>query len=213
MEPAACVLRGIDRAGLPDPGPRSAGAISVIVLGCGSMGLLHLLVLRALYREIHVIMSDPIRERRQLAEALGADAACAPETLAEEVAESSHGTGVDAVFDTVGHPTATEGALLLTREGGTLVLFAHARPGARLALEMNHLFKHERRVVGTYSGSANEQAKAFELLSSGRLDPTPLISHRLPLRNFQRAVELATQNKALKILLEPEPKEEGHASS
>ena len=213
MEPAACVLRGVDRAGLPDPGPASVGAISVVVLGCGSMGLLHLLALRALYREIRVIVSDPIPERRQLAEALGAESACAPETLAEVVATSSHGSGVDAVFDTVGHPTATGGALPLLREGGTLVLFAHAKPGARLPLEMNHLFKHERRVVGTYSGSADEQGRAFELLSSGRLDPTPLISHRLPLRNFQRAVELATQKKALKILLEPDSKDGCHASS
>jgi L-iditol 2-dehydrogenase len=213
MEPAACVLRGIDRSGLPEPAAASVGAAMVVVLGCGSMGLLHLLVIRSLYRDMRIVVSDPIPERRQLAEALGADSACAPESLDEVVAESSHGAGADVVFDTVGLPTATERALPLTREGGSLVLFAHARPGARLALEMNQLFKHERRVVGTYSGSVDEQGRAFELLASGRLDPTPLISHRLPLRNFQRAVELATQKQALKILLEPSPKDAAHAAS
>ena len=212
MEPAACVLRGIDRAGLPSADSSSQQPISAIVLGCGSMGLLHLLLLRALYRGIRVAMSDPIPERRQHARALGADVVCSPETLAEAVEHFCEGAGADVVFDTVGLPAATAEALPLTREGGSLILFAHARPGAPLAVQMNQIFKHERRVIGTYSGSLNEQSRVFALLTSGRLDPTPLVSHRLPLRNFQRAVELASQQKALKILLEPGVEDGGHAA-
>ena len=210
MEPAACVLRGIERADLRRVGSSSVDRATVVILGCGGMGLLHLLVLRALDQSLRVVMSDPILERRQLAEALGADAAGSPETLAEAVRELSKGLGAEALFDTTGSPVAIETALSSTREGGSLVLFAHSRPGARLSLEMNQLFRQERRLIGTYSGSLGEQGRVFELLASGRLDPTPLISHRLPLRNFQRAVELSRQRKALKILLEPEAKEEDH---
>lgn len=213
MEPAACVLRGIDKAGLPGVEVSSKTATTAIVLGCGSMGLLHLLVLRALYPGIRVGMSDPIPERRQLAEALGADAASSPETLPRAAEHLSEGVGADAVFDTVGHPSVAEEALPLTREGGSLVLFSHARPGARLALELNQIFKHERRLVGTYSGSLSEQLRIFTLLTAGRLDPTPLVSHRLPLQNFQRAVELASQQKALKILLTPGEKEDARGAS
>ncbi len=207
MEPAACVLRGIDRAGLPDVETPSAAATTAIVLGCGSMGLLHLLVLRALQPQIRVAMSDPIPQRRQLAEALGADSVSAPETLADAVEHLSEGIGADAIFDTVGRPSVTEKALPLSREGGSLILFAHAEPGERLVLELNQIFQHERRLIGTYSGSLDEQRRVFALLSSGRLDPTPLVSHRLPLQNFQRAVELASQQKALKILLTPGERE------
>lgn len=203
MEPAACVLRGIDKAGLSDVERPAKAATTAIVLGCGSMGLLHLLVLRALHPGIRVAMSDPIPQRRQLAEALGADTASSPETLPRVAENLSGGLGVDAIFDTVGQPSVAEEALPLTREGGSLVLFAHARPGARLALELNQIFRHERRLVGTYSGSLQEQRRIFKLLTAGRFDPTPLVSHRLPLQNFQRAVELAGQQKALKILLTP----------
>ena len=203
MEPAACVLRGIDKANLPAVDTPLKVATTAIVLGCGSMGLLHLLLLRAIHPEIRVAMSDPIPERRRLAEVLGADAACSPEGLADAVERLSEGVGADAVFDTVGHPDIVEKVFPLSREGGSLVLFAHARPGARLALELNEIFKHERQIVGTYSGTLAEQRRVFTLLSSGRLDPTPLVSHQLPLQNFQRAVELASQQKALKILLTP----------
>jgi L-iditol 2-dehydrogenase len=202
MEPAACVLRGIDRAGLPDE-ESSSDASTAVVLGCGSMGLLHLLVLRSRFPGIRVAMSDPIRERRQLAEALGADAVSPPEALAEEVRDLTGGAGADALFDTVGQPSIIERALPLTREGGSLVLFAHARPGERLSLELNQIFKHERRLIGTYSGSLEEQRRVFSMLTSGRLDPTSLVSHRLPLQNFQRAVELVSQQKALKVMLTP----------
>jgi L-iditol 2-dehydrogenase len=213
MEPAACVLRGIDKAGLADVKTPSTVSTTAIVLGCGSMGLLHLLVLRALHPGIRVAMSDPIPERREIAKALGADTASSPETLTRAAGHLSEGIGVDAVFDTVGQPSVTAEALPLTREGGSLVLFAHARPGARLALESNQIFKHERRLVGTYSGSLHEQRRIFALLSSGRLDPTPLVSHRLPLQNFQRAVELASQQKALKILLTPGQGGDAHGAS
>lgn len=210
MEPAACVLRGIQRADLPRAGTAPGEPTTLVILGCGSMGLLHLLVLRALDPSLRVAMSDPIPERRQLAEALGAEAARSPETLVEAALELSQGHGADALFDTTGNPAAIETALSSTREGGSLVLFAHSRPGARLSLEMNPFFKQEHRLIGSYSGSLREQDRVFELLCSGRLDPTPLISHRLPLRAFQRAVELSRQLKALKILLEPEARERDH---
>src|SRR5207247_6424162 len=61
LEPAACVLRGIDRSGL---GPEGLA----VVQGAGSMGLLHLLVLRAFLPEVGVVMIDPVPDRLRLAE-------------------------------------------------------------------------------------------------------------------------------------------------
>ena len=65
MEPAACVLRGLRRAGLDADG-------AAVVLGAGSMGLLHLLVLGAAYPGVAVTVIDPVAERRALADELGA---------------------------------------------------------------------------------------------------------------------------------------------
>ncbi len=197
MEPAACVLRGIDRSGLGEDG-------SALVLGAGSMGLLHLLVLRAAFPGIGVVMVDPDGERLRLAEKLGAAKTAAPGQAAlEAIRALSHGIGADAVFDTVGGEPALEAGVALTRPGGTLVLFAHAPAEERSALDLNALFKSERRIVATYSGALDEQRRVFEMLCSGLLDPLPLVTHKMPLDDFEEGVALVVGRKALKVLFTP----------
>lgn len=194
MEPAACVLRGIQRAGL---GPEGVA----VVQGAGSMGLLHVLVLRAELPQVEVVAADPIPERRRLAIELGARDAAAPGAEVRELVQRlSGGLGADAVFDTAGGPGPLEAALELSRHGGSIVLFAHAPSTARAGFELNALFKHEQRVLGTYSGALREQEEIFRLFVCGRLDPAPLITHRLPLEAFEEGVALMRARRALKVL-------------
>ncbi len=196
MEPAACVLRGIDRSGLTEG--------SAAVLGAGSMGLLHLLVLRAALPEVQVVMVDPDAARLELARPLGATAVAAPgDAAGEAVRAVSDGIGADAVFDTVGGEQALAAGVALTRPGGTIVLFAHAPAAERSAIDLNAVFKSERRVVATYSGALDEQRRVFDLLVSGALDPSPLVTHTMPLDDFARGVSLVVQRQALKVLFTP----------
>lgn len=201
LEPAACVLRGIERAGLP-PADASFSACAV-VLGAGSMGLLHLLVLRATHPGLKIFVSDTMEERLALARRLGADEVGPPRGIGPIVREATQGLGADVVFDTVGGASVLEAALGVTREGGTVVLFAHAASGDQAGFDLNTVFKYERRVVGTYSGALREQEEVFQLILSGRLDASPLVTHRLPLSRFEDAVRLARERKALKVLLIP----------
>ncbi len=197
MEPAACVLRGVRQAAV-DP------HATVVVQGGGSMGLLHLLVLRAVHPELRTLVIDPIEERRRLAQELGADAATCPgEDARQALMDMSDGRGADAVFDTVGGAARLDSALALTRFAGTVVLFAHAPAGERAAFELNALFKHERRLLGSYSGGLEEQAQVFAMMVDGVLDPSPLVSHRLSLEEFATGVEMARHHEALKILFTP----------
>jgi len=197
MEPAACVLRGINRSGVADGG-------SAAILGGGSMGLLHLLVIKAAMPGVSVLVVDPIAERRALALTLGATAAAEPGDPAIAAADQmTEGGRVDAVFDTVGGAKLLYAGLALSGQGGTVVLFAHAPDGQRADFDLNDLFKYERRVIGTYSGALAEQAGVFELIRSGALDPTPLVSHTMPLDEFERGFALAKSRQALKILFTP----------
>jgi L-iditol 2-dehydrogenase len=196
MEPAGCVLRGIRRAGLGD-GP------SAVILGAGCMGLLHLLVLNAIFPNAQVTVIDPVSERRDLAEKLGAAYTFAPgEEALESVLASTVG-GADAVFDTVGGDETLEAGLKLTRQGGSVVLFAHAPGNGKAQVDLNSVFKFERRILGTYSASVQDQAEIFELLSSGALDPSPLVTHTMPLDEFETGVQLVRDHKALKVLFTP----------
>jgi len=201
LEPAACVLRGIQRAGLP-PADASLSTCAV-VLGAGSMGLLHLLLLRATRPRIKIFVSDTLEERLELARRLGANDVGSPRGTASIVREATQNFGADVVFDTVGGASLLETALGLTREGGTVVLFAHAVSGDQAGFDLNTVFKYERRVVGTYSGALREQEEVFQLIVSGRLDPSPLVTHRLPLSRFEDALALSRDRKAIKVLLTP----------
>ena len=197
IEPAACVMRGIVRSELGE-------ANTAAILGAGSMGLLHLLLLRAYLPGVEVLVIDPVPERQAQALALGANQSTSPGHGAISAAQAlTDGLGIDVVFDTVGGGPALEAALELSRQGGTVMLFAHAGDGELASVDLNAVFKYERRVLGTYSGSVREQQTVFELLTSGRFDPTPLVSHRLPLDEFSRGVELARTRKALKVLFTP----------
>ena len=232
VEPAACVLRGIDRAGLSREAP------AVVVIGAGSMGLLHLLVLRAVAPGASILVVEPDASRRSTATELGADAAVPPNELTDlQVQASSPAAacdsptdadqvrraprlrplrpgpgaeapvlpdeGADAVFDTAGGQAAFDLALQATRPGGRVVLFAHAARDARVTFDINAVFKSERQVIGAYSGSPAEQARVLDLLHEGKLDPTPLVTHRLPLDRAAEAVDLCRRREALKVLLHP----------
>lgn len=203
LEPAACVLRGIRHARLAEiPAPGCAA-----VVGGGSMGLLHLLVLKAVHPGMRVVVSDPLEDRLRLALTLGADAAVAPGEAGEArraVEDLSGGLGADAVFDTAGGPEALAMALGWARPGGTVVLFAHAAAGEVAGFDLNAFFKNEGKVIATYSGSLAEQREIHRLMITRRLDPSPLVTHRLPLSRFEEAVALARERRALKVLLLPE---------
>ena len=196
LEPGACVLRSVERSGLESA--RSApGGARALIFGGGSMGLLHLLVLRAVAPESEVSVVDPRADRRELALELGADAVFAPEAPALAT------LAVDAAFDCVGGGALAAAAVRALRPGGTAVLFAHAPGGGRPEFELDDLFKHEKRLVGAYSGSLREQRRIFDLLVSGALRPGVLVSHRLPLADFARGVELARTQQALKVAFHP----------
>ena len=195
LEPAACVLRGLDRAGLPTAG-------GVAILGAGSMGLLHLLLLKATRPSLAVVVCEPRSERAAMARELGADAvADHPEAAARALANLGGSDGAVAVFDTAGGLEALRAAFALGAPASTTVLFAHAPAGGDASFELNHFFKEERRLIGTYSSGRSEQRQAFRLLTSGRLDPRSLVTHRLPLARAQEGLELARSGRALKVLL------------
>ena len=197
LEPAACVLRGINRSELKGKG-------TAAIIGAGSMGLLHLLVLRAVLPDISIIVIDPIEDRCTLAKDMGATIAITPGKKALSIVhDATNGIGVDVAFDTVGGSMTLKDGLLLTRHGGSLVLFAHAPEKNLAKINLNSVFKYERRIIGTYSASIKEQSEIFELLVNGVLNPSPLVTHTMPLDEFTYRLELVRNQQALKIVFTP----------
>jgi L-iditol 2-dehydrogenase len=181
VEPLACVLRAFARAGL------RAGD-SLLVVGTGTSGLLAIAAAHALAVEA-VWAREPRPERLELALALGAE---------------RHGNElVDVAMVCTTKPDAIAVGFAAVAPGGTLCLYAPPDPGQALGLDGHALYVGEIDVCASYSAGPGDMRRALELIASGRVDPAPLVTHRLPLSETGRALELARRGEAVKALVLP----------
>ncbi len=105
--------------------------------------------------------------------------------------------GFDLVVECTGNPDGYPIARQAVRPGGTLVLKSTYR-GA-LTLDPAMLVVDEIQVLGSRCGPF---PKALDLLASGKIDPTPLISRRFPLENGEAAFRFSREKGVRKVLLE-----------
>jgi threonine dehydrogenase-like Zn-dependent dehydrogenase len=185
----------------PEPGE------TVLVIGCGGLGVVLVHLLARLYPRTKLIAVDPRAHARELASRLGAHVTFESHgaALIEEVACAVqapvlrprfalpwvHG-GVHRVFDTVASARTLEAGLRVLRPRGTLVVVGVSTPAR---FEWTPLYFKEAHVVGS-SGYGTEifegrRAPALELyvelVASGRIDPEGVLTHRFPLREYKDA--------------------------
>ncbi|MEX1142280.1 MAG: alcohol dehydrogenase catalytic domain-containing protein [Thermoleophilaceae bacterium] len=171
------------------------------VVGLGPVGLCAVQAARAA-GAAEVIAVDTVRERLAMAESFGATPVHLtdgdPRGAAKAVTE---GRGVDAAAECVGHADALYLACRLVRPGGTVsVIGAYAE---RAEVHMGLVWIKALTLV---SGPANVIAnvdRVLAMMESGLLDPSPLITHRMPLSDAPEAYRLFDAREALKIVLAP----------
>lgn len=179
---------------------------TALIVGAGPIGLGILLCLKARGAE-RVIVSEPSPSRRDLARSLGADAIDPRETdLDAYVSEHTGGAGVDAAFDAsgVGQPTY-DAAFRALRRGGTSVVVAQFH--GPVQVDLNDYLISEKRLVGSFAYTDEDFSEAIEEISSGRIDPRPLISSRISLEAvLDRGIQYLLgegRNSEVKILVAP----------
>ncbi|MGI8460391.1 MAG: zinc-binding dehydrogenase [Solirubrobacterales bacterium] len=174
---------------------------SVAVLGLGPVGLCAVQAAKAAGAE-QVIAVDTVGERLELARSFGAT----PVHLTEEdpraaVKGVTEKRGVDVAIDAVGDPRALDMACKMTRKTGTVfAIGVYAEP---IELHMGVVWL---KALTLKTGHANVIAHldpVLERLSSGELDPGPLVTHRMALDDAPEAYALYDRREALKIVLTP----------
>lgn len=171
----------------------------VVVVGCGPVGLMAVLSARGVARR--VIAVEGIAERRALAERLGARAV-SPEEALDVTAEATAGLGADVVIEAAGAQPALDTALKLARGRGTVsVVGAHFEPD--YPLNAGLMFEHEITLRFSLGDPRAERELLLAMIAVGKLAPSEIITHRMPLDEAPKAYELFDRREATKALLHP----------
>jgi L-iditol 2-dehydrogenase len=181
VEPLACVVRAFDRC-------RLRAGDSLLVVGAGTSGLLAVAAAHA--RGVEAVwVREPRPERLARALALGAE---------------RHGNElVDVALCCTTAPAALADAFAAVAPGGVLGVYAPPPPGQPLGLDGLSLYLREVDVVASYSAGPADMRAALALIAGGRVDPAPLVTHRLGLDEAGLALELARTGAAIKALVLP----------
>jgi L-iditol 2-dehydrogenase len=197
VEPAACVLRGLER-GRPHPGE------TIGVIGIGTLGALAVTLAR-LYAPGALVAYGVRPEELRFAENLAADATVQVGE-ADVVAETRRivGDGLDLVLETAGAPEAVELATRLVRPGGRVVLLGIAGEGRMLELPTDRITFGDMDVIGSFSYTTAAWSRVVDLLTRGVVEFEPLVTHRFPAARFDDAFRLmdAREGVVAKVLLE-----------
>ena len=176
---------------------------SVAVLGCGPIGLFAIAVVKACGGG-PIWASDTTDYRLNLACRLGADtvARVPHEDLEAIVRQQTGGQGVDVVLEMSGAPQAIVQALKLVRPGGRVSLMGIPSRDVSLNIAEDVIFKGVtiHGVVGRKLYDTWYTMKA--LLASGRLDVSPILTHRLPFADWEHGMELMQSGQCGKVVLD-----------
>jgi threonine 3-dehydrogenase len=177
---------------------------TVLVTGCGPIGLMSIAVAKACGSST-VFATETNENRRAMAKKMGADVVLNPaagDAVARILAETN-GTGVDALLEMSGNPTAIQQGFKALRAGGRASLLGIPTENVPLDLVNDVIFKgatvqgiYGRRMYGTW-------VQMTALLKAGRLDLEPLFGEREPLEEFESAFRKLQGGLAGKILLYP----------
>jgi L-iditol 2-dehydrogenase len=199
VEPVNTCLKAVAQA---DPQPDEL----VAILGQGPIGLLFTMLVRL--RGARVVATDAIRRRRELALRFGAECIWDPFVidLEAEVRRLSGGRGADLVIVAASAPGIVEQAVRCSRPGGRILLFAQTSEKERIELSGAAICKEERVLFGCYSASVELQRQAADLVFNGVIPVEELITHRLPLDEIARGIDLALHpdGESLKIVVLPQ---------
>jgi L-iditol 2-dehydrogenase len=195
IEPLACVVRAQRLAALP-PGA------SVVVIGCGMSGLLHVKLAKT--KSFRVVAVDVNPARLVAAGRSGADLCIdAAENVAARLIDSGCGKA-DGVILCTGALSAVETAWACVEKGGAVVFFAVPAPQKQVVIPVNDLWMKEVRVLTSYYCGPPDIAAAMEHLESARIAVDDMITHRLGLKDVAEGFRLVLEGReSIKVIVRP----------
>lgn len=197
VEPLGCVVRGQRLAGFEVTS-------SVLVMGSGITGLLHIQLARARGAG-RIIATDVNDYRLKAAKDFGADCSIhAGNDLDSHIRELNEGRLADCIVVCTGAEAAIEEAFTLVEQGGTILFFAPSGPDLKVEIPFNDFWWSGVKTVCSYAAAPLDLAQALELIRSKRVNVKDMVTHRLPLEETEAGFRMVEEARdSIKIIVEP----------
>jgi L-iditol 2-dehydrogenase len=177
---------------------------TVLVLGCGPMGILHLELLLA--RGARVLLADTAPSRVQVVRRLFGVELCIDSTQQNVVAwvrDLTEGAGADVVIAAAPTASAVVQSLQLVRKRGRVGIFGGLPAAqAEVPIDVNRVHYGELRLVGNFSYHPRYHQKALEALTAGLVRTDKIIT-AYRLEETERALDDIKNGNVLKAVVIP----------
>ncbi len=197
IEPLACAMHCHNLADVKE-------SDVVVIIGAGPMGLIIESVIKT--HPIKKLISIEIDDwRREKALDLGADHAINPlkQNVREEIVNLTGGNGADVIIDAVGASETFEMATKIWSYGARIVCFGQDTR-AETPIKPNDIVRFQRKIFGSYIYNSKDILDAIDLLASGRLDASKLITQEIKLENLiSEGLKKMKEKKCVKIIVKP----------
>ena len=197
IEPLACVMRA-QRVAQIKP------CDSVLILGSGMSGLLHIALANAL-GSTSIIATDIDGYRLEMAEKFGAHSVInAKDEVPGSISKLNNGRLADIVIVCAGAPAAFEQALHCVDRAGTIIFFGSTGPDYNLPVPIFKIWRDGIKLITSYGASPRDIADSMEIISSHRINLEEMITHRLKLEDAGLGFRLVAEAKdSVKVIIEP----------
>jgi 2-desacetyl-2-hydroxyethyl bacteriochlorophyllide A dehydrogenase len=194
IEPLSCVIHALKRM-------RTWPGDEVLIYGAGPMGLLLVQAMRHTGAS-QIVVVEKQQDRRSLALSMGANTAVAPDgDLANQLfALSPYGYAI--VIDATGVPEVIQSALQFLKPRGQYLQFGVTSKGVKVQWEPYDIYHKDLTIVGSFALCYTFQP-AVAWLANRVVEIEPLVSHILPLAEFQQGFRDFTDGKTLKVHIRP----------
>lgn len=196
IEPLACSIHAVERGEIQYQD-------TVVIAGCGPLGI-GMIAAAKMKGPERIIAIDLNDERLKLARRCGADLGINPRQVdaVAQVRELTGGYGCDVYIEATGHPAAVEQGLQMIRKLGTFVEFSVMREKVTVDWTIIGDSK-ELNVHGAHLGPYCYPV-AIRMLEQELLPMDEIVTHRLPLTDFQQGIDLVISGKtSVKVTMEP----------
>jgi L-iditol 2-dehydrogenase len=196
LEPLACCLNSFSR--MAPVAKRS----SVVIIGDGPMGLIHLQLFKRLSSS-RIAIVGKIPQRMEKARVMGADAVFdySSRTVADVLDFAGASSGVSVVVIATSNPAAFELATKVAGRNSKINVFAGMPSGQTFVLDANWLHYNEISITGAFSSTPAMLAEAARIAAEKTIDLSTIITHRYCLEEIEKAIHVTEKYYGLRTVI------------